>query len=338
MTARSSSAPRSAPVLTRRGCATSREVGPARRRPAPRPAGASHPSARGRPTRGTEERAGCNQTTTTGRRCGPTSLASVPDAVFHLDRDWRFTYLNAAAERLLGRRADELLGRRLAGVPSRPPVGSVLEQRLAEVLRRRAPRVVRLPARAAGPLVRDPRLRRRRRASPSSSATSTSSARADAAPRAPRWRELTAVLESLPAADGAGRRGRPDRVGQHGVAAPTASCSGSRGVVPGGVGDDYLDCMSPRARRPRTTPTIAEGLDRLRGRARAPRASSTTTTRPGSASTDPLVPAAGLPRRRHPPARRQPHRHHRARAQRAGAGLAGRPRRPHRAAEPRPAA
>src|SRR5215208_6934532 len=38
-------------------------------------------------------------------------LASIRDAFFAVDRDWRFTYLNGEAERLLARPADELLGR-----------------------------------------------------------------------------------------------------------------------------------------------------------------------------------------------------------------------------------
>jgi diguanylate cyclase (GGDEF)-like protein/PAS domain S-box-containing protein len=37
-------------------------------------------------------------------------LESISDGFFSLDRQWRFTYLNAAAERLLGRRRAELLG------------------------------------------------------------------------------------------------------------------------------------------------------------------------------------------------------------------------------------
>ncbi len=41
----------------------------------------------------------------------PHLLASVPDAVFHLDRQGRFTWLNAAGEALLNRPASELLGR-----------------------------------------------------------------------------------------------------------------------------------------------------------------------------------------------------------------------------------
>ncbi len=38
-------------------------------------------------------------------------LESMPTAFYHLDRDWRFSYVNAEAERLLGNRRDELLGR-----------------------------------------------------------------------------------------------------------------------------------------------------------------------------------------------------------------------------------
>ncbi len=40
-----------------------------------------------------------------------TTLASITDAFFTLDRDWRFTYLNAEAERVLRRSKEELLGR-----------------------------------------------------------------------------------------------------------------------------------------------------------------------------------------------------------------------------------
>jgi PAS domain S-box-containing protein len=39
-----------------------------------------------------------------------TLLASITDGVVILDQDWRYTYVNAAAERLLGRSRDELLG------------------------------------------------------------------------------------------------------------------------------------------------------------------------------------------------------------------------------------
>lgn len=39
------------------------------------------------------------------------TLESITDAFFTLDSDWRFTYLNEEAQRLLGRRREELLGR-----------------------------------------------------------------------------------------------------------------------------------------------------------------------------------------------------------------------------------
>ena len=38
-------------------------------------------------------------------------LETMSTAFFTLDRDWRFTYVNRAAERILGRRRDELVGR-----------------------------------------------------------------------------------------------------------------------------------------------------------------------------------------------------------------------------------
>jgi diguanylate cyclase (GGDEF)-like protein/PAS domain S-box-containing protein len=38
-------------------------------------------------------------------------FGAVTDAVYRIDRRWRFTYVNAAAERLLGCRADDILGR-----------------------------------------------------------------------------------------------------------------------------------------------------------------------------------------------------------------------------------
>lgn len=39
------------------------------------------------------------------------TLESISDAFFLLDEDWRFSFLNRQAERLLGRRGEDLLGR-----------------------------------------------------------------------------------------------------------------------------------------------------------------------------------------------------------------------------------
>jgi PAS domain S-box-containing protein len=47
-------------------------------------------------------------------------LESMSAAFYALDRDWRFTYVNAEAERLLGRHRDELLGG-ISGSCSPPP-------------------------------------------------------------------------------------------------------------------------------------------------------------------------------------------------------------------------
>jgi diguanylate cyclase (GGDEF)-like protein len=66
-------------------------------------------------------------------------LATVPDAVYHLDRDWQITYLNAAVEELVRRPAEDLLGRDLfEAFPDL--LGSELEHRLAAVLADGEPR------------------------------------------------------------------------------------------------------------------------------------------------------------------------------------------------------
>src|SRR6185312_9249140 len=63
----------------------------------------------------------------------PDPLATVPDAVCHLDRSWRFTYVNARVAAMAHRRPAELLGRPLQDCF--PGVrGSVLEDRFREAL------------------------------------------------------------------------------------------------------------------------------------------------------------------------------------------------------------
>jgi diguanylate cyclase (GGDEF)-like protein len=69
----------------------------------------------------------------------PDLLAGVPDAVCRLDAAGRFTYLNAAAEALLERRAEDLLGRDARDCfPGTR--GSVAEERYREVLADGVPR------------------------------------------------------------------------------------------------------------------------------------------------------------------------------------------------------
>lgn len=75
-------------------------------------------AARGRALAGPDGRAvrllGAAQDTT-ARRDSEARIARVMDsmstAFFFLDRDWRFAYVNAEAQRVLGRRADDLLGK-----------------------------------------------------------------------------------------------------------------------------------------------------------------------------------------------------------------------------------
>ncbi|TXK61092.1 EAL domain-containing protein [Alkalisalibacterium limincola] len=56
-----------------------------------------------------------------------TTLDSMSDAFFTIDRDWRFTFLNRQAEQLLGRSRDQLLGRTLwSSFPD--SVGSLCER------------------------------------------------------------------------------------------------------------------------------------------------------------------------------------------------------------------
>src|SRR5829696_8737019 len=72
-----------------------------------------------------------------GSRAGhPDLLDGVPDAVYRLDRDGRVTYVNAAAEALLERRAEELVGRHALeifpasrGTPAEAQVRDVLSDR-----------------------------------------------------------------------------------------------------------------------------------------------------------------------------------------------------------------
>ncbi|WP_269801792.1 putative bifunctional diguanylate cyclase/phosphodiesterase [Blastococcus atacamensis] len=60
-------------------------------------------------------------------------LGNVPDAVYRLDPQGRFAYLNAAAEKMLGQKAEELLGR--AAVEAFPALrGSLAEEQYRQVL------------------------------------------------------------------------------------------------------------------------------------------------------------------------------------------------------------
>src|SRR3712207_4217081 len=85
-------------------------------------------------------RAGSVQPEDDGPRTGqPDALAGVPDAVYRLDAEGRFTYLNAAAEALLHHRGDDLLGRRaLECFPA--TAGSLVHEQISNVLTQRQAR------------------------------------------------------------------------------------------------------------------------------------------------------------------------------------------------------
>jgi diguanylate cyclase (GGDEF)-like protein/PAS domain S-box-containing protein len=173
-------------------------------------------------------------------RAAPDLLAAVPDAVCHLDRGWRFTYLNTAAERLLGRAADRLQGRVLQDCfPAL--AGSPLEHRLAEVLQDGTSRVFEY---------RDDELDRwyELRAFPAPQGVTVffrdvDQRRRDEERRSAQLAELSAVLEALPAATVLlGRDGRIETVNSRWRA--DAELIGLDGLEPGEVGDDYLRTMA----------------------------------------------------------------------------------------------
>jgi diguanylate cyclase (GGDEF)-like protein/PAS domain S-box-containing protein len=185
-------------------------------------------------------------------------LSGVPDAVFHLDRNWVITYVNPAAESLLGRGADAMLRRpALDAVPGLR--GTRLQEAFAAVFADDRPRVfeylherwdhwfeMRIHPDASGLIVIVRDIDERKRAD---------GRRDDEA------RQLAAVLEALPSAtvlvDGDGRILTANRAWvSDGELLRTA------GIVPGGVGDDYLVSMSRGLRRDDHA-EIAAGLTRL---------------------------------------------------------------------------
>jgi diguanylate cyclase (GGDEF)-like protein/PAS domain S-box-containing protein len=166
-------------------------------------------------------------------------LDSIPDAVFQLDQQWRFTYVNRAGELLLGCAVDELLGH--AVVDCLPYLaGTLLEKGLGAVVSDGEPRAFEYQHEASGRwyevranadaqhvtcFVRDIDDRRR----------------ADLLRQA-EVSQMAAVLESLPAAT--------VLVGEDGrilSANRVWTANGERlracGIEPGGLGDDYLTAM-----------------------------------------------------------------------------------------------
>jgi diguanylate cyclase (GGDEF)-like protein/PAS domain S-box-containing protein len=186
-------------------------------------------------------------------------FSSITDAVYRIDRRWRFTYVNAAAERLLGRRADEMIGR-YAFECFPETLGTVIEDVYRAVLADGRDREFRY---FYPPLDRWFEIR----AFADAGGLTAFLRDVDDQHRAAQQRvveleQLSAVLEALPPAtvllDGNGRILSTNR--RWGEASKIVARGGLRA---GRVGDDYLTVLSQRLpvadRR-----AIADGLARLR--------------------------------------------------------------------------
>ncbi len=76
-------------------------------------------------------------------------LESIPEGFEAVDRNFRFTYLNGAAERVLGRSAKELIGR-TAWSEFPASLGPRVEQHLTRVMKERKPASLEMPAQGSG--------------------------------------------------------------------------------------------------------------------------------------------------------------------------------------------
>jgi diguanylate cyclase (GGDEF)-like protein/PAS domain S-box-containing protein len=199
----------------------------------------------------------------TGHVAPADPFSSVTDAVYRIDRRWRFTYVNAAAERLLGRRADEMIGR-YAFECFPETLGTVIEDEYRAVLVDGRVREfeyfyepfgrwyeIRAFADADGltAFLRDVDDQRRTEQQ-----------------RAAEVAQLSAVLEALPPAtvllDADGQIVSANR--RWGEAAEAVARAGLRA---GGVGDDYLEVLSQRLATA-DRQAIADGLAQLRAEGR----------------------------------------------------------------------
>jgi diguanylate cyclase (GGDEF)-like protein len=190
----------------------------------------------------------------------PDLLASVPDAVCHLDRDWRFTWVNAALAELLQRPPARLVGRPVRDcVPD--VLGSQLQAHVHAAVADGHPRAfeylyephdrwfeVRASPDAHGGVVvflRDVDTRHRQQAA-----------------QARELREMATVIDALPSPtvllDGRGRIRTVNRVW-----ASMADLVRADGRRPGDVGHDYLAAMG-QGLGAEDRRRIADGLRDLR--------------------------------------------------------------------------
>jgi diguanylate cyclase (GGDEF)-like protein len=185
-------------------------------------------------------------------------LSGVPDAVYHLDRDWVLSYVNAAGEAMLGCSAADMLQKPF--FETFPGLrGTTVEETFGAVLADGRPRVFEYlheswdhwfemraypDSRGLTVIVRDVDER----------------VRADLR-RDDQTSQLTAVMEALPSATvlvgGDGRILTANRAWSF-----NGELLRSSGIEPGGVGDDYLTSMA-RGLRPVDHAAIVTGVTRL---------------------------------------------------------------------------
>src|SRR3954469_12120480 len=185
-------------------------------------------------------------------------LQAIADAVFQLDRRWRFTYVNPAGERLLASPAGELLGRTIADC--RPEIGgTLLADQLVTVAADGQPQAFEYLHEASSRWYEI-------RANPDAFRVTVfvrdiDERRRDDLLRRARTSQLTAILESLPAATVlVGEDGRILTANAAWIA--NGELLRESGIEPGGVGDDYLDCMA-KGLDSKDHAAIAAGLERL---------------------------------------------------------------------------
>jgi diguanylate cyclase (GGDEF)-like protein len=182
----------------------------------------------------------------------------LPDAVYRLDRSWRVSHVNFAVETLLDRPAAEILGRHV--LDAFPGVrGTVVEETLGHVLADGLPRVFQYHHEPWDYFFEF-------RVYPDSQGVTVAVRDIDERLRAEAKRnvqtvQLNAVLETLPSAtvlvegDGTILTANRAWVGN-------GELLRSTGIIPGAVGDDYVDCMS-RGLEPADHAAIVAGLHRL---------------------------------------------------------------------------
>ena len=221
-------------------------------------------------------------------RVDPTRCPASPTPSTTSTATWRFTYVNPAGESLLGRAADEHAGPAVLRLPSRACAARPSRSAFAGGPRRRRPAGLRVPARAVGPLVRDPGLSATPAGSPSIVRDiDERRARRGRPARRPRRARAHRRPGGAALGDRAGRRRRPDPDGEPRLGRQRRAAAAHAGSSPAGSATTTSTAMSrglrpgrPRGDRGRDA---AAAVGAARRRRPAP---SSTSTRPRWAPSD----------------------------------------------------